>query len=167
MIAGLLAAAGRIATIANTIERTIAIVESWSHSTLNPLPRNGLRSDFATPADIRPKPAVCIHAPMASTIAENARRIRPSNFIVMPSNVDKSFTRKLSRNEEENSAGLEIDSARCLLFRSDHIAALDRTRQVGPLNRDVAEVHRDSRAHQWIGSIADVEVQMRLGRIAG
>ena len=52
------------------------------------------------------------------------------------------------------------------LFRYDNIAALDWSWQIGPLNRDVAEVHRNAGTHQRVGLVADVEVQMRLGRIA-
>ena len=52
------------------------------------------------------------------------------------------------------------------LFRYDNIAALDWPWQIGPLNCDVAEVHRNAGAHQRVGLVAEVEVQMRLGRIA-
>ena len=52
------------------------------------------------------------------------------------------------------------------LFRYDNIAALDWPWQIGPLNCDVAEVHRNAGTHQRVGLVADVEVQMRLGRIA-
>jgi hypothetical protein len=61
----------------------------------------------------------------------------------------------------------EFDSARYLLFRDDNVAALDGAREIRPLNRDVAEIHRNTCAHQRVGLIADMEVQMRLGRIAG
>jgi hypothetical protein len=43
---------------------------------------------------------------------------------------------------------------------------LDWPWQIGPLNRDVAEVHGNAGAHQRVGLVANVEVQMRLGRIA-
>ncbi len=49
------------------------------------------------------------------------------------------------------------------LFRDNDISALDRARQIGPLNRYVVEVHRDTGAHQRIGLIAYVKVKMRLG----
>jgi hypothetical protein len=52
------------------------------------------------------------------------------------------------------------------LLRCDHIAALDGARQIGPLNGDIAKVHGNAGAHQWVGLVADLEVQMRLGRIA-
>jgi hypothetical protein len=60
--------------------------------------------DFATAADTLPNAEVWIHAPMASRIAENARRIRPSNFIkianyaiktVYPEAIEKG-TKKIS-----------------------------------------------------------------------
>jgi hypothetical protein len=106
---------------------------------------------------------------MASRNAENARRIRPSNFIV----IVKLRARLLPSNREKDKenldqiAGHSIDSARILLFRNDNVAALDGTRQVGPLNRDVAEVDRNAGTHQWVGFIANMEVQVWLGRIAG
>jgi hypothetical protein len=108
----LLAANGRIATVVNTIASTIATVESWSQSTFNPLPKNGARSDVATAADTLPKAAVCIEAPITSRTAENARRIRPSNFIGTADCIDEPFTLKLSRKEqgkfESNGRGFEL-----------------------------------------------------------
>src|SRR4029453_5407354 len=42
-----------------------------------------MRSEFATAADILPKAKVRIKAPTANRTAENARRMRPSDFIVI------------------------------------------------------------------------------------
>jgi hypothetical protein len=59
----------------------------------------------------------------------------------------------------ENLAGLGIDSARYLLLCSDNVAALDGTRQVCPPNRDVAEIHWNTCAHQGVWLIADGAAQ--------
>jgi hypothetical protein len=53
-----------------------------------------------------------------------------------------------------------------LLFCNDNVTALDWARQVGPLDRDIAEIHGNAGTHQRIGLIADVKVKVRLGRIA-
>ena len=52
------------------------------------------------------------------------------------------------------------------LFCGDNVATLDWSWQVGPLDRDIAEVHRNTGTHQRVGFVADVKVQMRLGGIA-
>jgi hypothetical protein len=43
---------------------------------------------------------------------------------------------------------------------------LDGARQIGPLDRDIAEVHWNAGTHQRVGFIADVKVQVRLRGIA-
>ena len=56
------------------------------------------------------------------------------------------------------------DRARQNGLLHDHdVAALDWTRQIGPLDRDVAEVHGNPRAHQWIRTVGHVKMQMWLG----
>jgi hypothetical protein len=44
------------------------------------------------------------------------------------------------------SASELIQSGICL-FCDHHVAALNRARQIGPLNRDIAEVYRNAGAH--------------------
>ena len=48
------------------------------------------------------------------------------------------------------------------LLRDHDVAALDRPRQIGPENRNVAEIHRDSRAAQF-GFIGDLKMKMWFG----
>ena len=52
------------------------------------------------------------------------------------------------------------------LFRYDNIAALDWPWQIGPLNQNITEVHRDAGTHQWIRLVADAEEQILLSRVA-
>jgi hypothetical protein len=73
MITVLPAANGQIAPVANTIATTIAHVESCGQSTFNALPKNALRSDFATAADTLLKAAACMAAPVASRSAEKTK----------------------------------------------------------------------------------------------
>jgi hypothetical protein len=88
------------------------------------------------------------------------------------SQTKRNYKRRASRHAA-SAAGTERtlatnprNAADQTLFSYDNIAALDWSWQIGPLNRDVAEVHRNAGTHQRVGLVADVEVQMRLGRIA-
>ena len=75
-------------------------------------------------------------------------------------------TRQAQQGTDWTLATNPRNAADQTLFRDDNIAALDWPWEIGPLNRDVAEVHRNAGTHQRVGLVADVEVQMRLGRIA-
>jgi hypothetical protein len=88
--------------MANVIARSSKTTESSSQSILRDFATNGMRSDFATAADILLNAEVCIHAPMPSRIAENARRMRPSGFTVTANYADGTVLpgRYRERNKE-------------------------------------------------------------------